>query len=369
MDALPELERRATEVLNFLIPSGAKPFDVVSAAKQLGDPKNTQSRRLQRFKSRLESEMEVFGGQTYVDVDSVKNMLVPKLPAAVTTGASPWTPEPIIHRANCAVFALQVLLAHNTDTRRRVIQVLRERFPAPVMVRSDTGTSRLGDTFELALGMRTQWLLMEMEARQNEDTFDPEAVLTDVFYDVDKPGERVLSGFSFDSFEDENRHLPERYYDAVQRQIDKMRMAMEDDDGLFSIQSLKSAFGWRTFQLEAASWIRKRNDEIAQELANLRDTNDVVDACHLEWDSRGSLAGTARSSPRASTGRVSNRGSVLPSASPARSAISAPLRQQAPTSTPSTSAAPPLSRPSASAGRSAEPAGILNVNKRSKPRK
>lgn len=280
LDTLPILAQTARDMLDFLVPRSADPVSIVDMARRMSNPGSTQSRRLNRFTSTLKSEAKYFGNQTYIDVGLVRRSILPTLENKLG-GSARWSPDLILYRANCARFALEVLLAGVGNRHRDVINGLEGRFPGPFM-NGLVNPSLERPTFELALDIRTQFLVMELEAHQDEYGFDPLAILDSVFFDVlpeeiDDDEERPLRGFGV-GFEDLHGRLPERFKDSVYDRINDIRLALageDDDEDTIDIKSLKTAYRWRTFGLRAARWVRKMDDMIARELKEQRNVEDI----------------------------------------------------------------------------------------------
>ena len=297
IESLPSLEREAKGVLNILVPGSVDLVSIVNTAKKLRDPQNAQSKRLKRFTSNLDAEAQYFGHQTYIDTKQV-NQLVTSALAKKGDGATSkdWSPDPILHKANCARLALEVLLAESpsqtqkSDSQRKAINGLERRFPSPFL--NELGKERQDgrgghsylekETFDLALEIRTQSLLMKLQMHEDDNKFDPEAIINRVFFVDDMEGsypddQTPLRGFDIGPFQEENGYLPERFAEAVHDRIDEIRVTLAEDDGAGNIRGLQGAYGWQKFVLRVAQWIRKRDSEISRELQSQPDAEDVRD--------------------------------------------------------------------------------------------
>ena len=246
--------------------------------------------------SNLDAEAQYFGHQTYIDTKHVNQLLVTALAKKAVGTSRDWSPDTILYKANCARFALDVLLAdasnaQKTDAQKKAIKDLEGRFPSPFMnglgkERNGHGRSSLEkDTFDLALEIRTQSLLTRLEMHQNDSKFDPEAIVNGVFFDDVMADEEdsyqdaqaPLRGFNIGPFEDENGRLPERFTEAVHDRINEIRvtLAEEDDDVAAMIRGLQGIYRWQKFVLRVAQWVRKRDDEINRELESQPNAEDI----------------------------------------------------------------------------------------------
>ncbi|PYH94087.1 hypothetical protein BO71DRAFT_441242 [Aspergillus ellipticus CBS 707.79] len=313
IEALPDLERAAKNVLDLLVPASEDPVSIVNAAKKLGDPTSTQSRRLKRSTDNMDREAEHFGHHTYVNVDRVSRLLLSALTEKNDGLESDWRPSPVLHRANCARFALEILLAKPGPTLpksgprsspKQAIWNAEGQFPLPFMTNlasGDEGNS-IGksflekDTFKLALEIRTQYLIMQLEEHQSDVEFDPLAILIQGFFlevpeDYPEDAEPRVRGFNLDAFRGPDGELPSTYRNDVEERFNDMRLLLEEDD-TFDIEVFKGAYRWHRFLLRAVQWIRKRNDEISNDATAQRSAEDVKERFFAKPKSRHSLGST-----------------------------------------------------------------------------
>ncbi|KAE8395232.1 hypothetical protein BDV23DRAFT_145408 [Aspergillus alliaceus] len=344
LEALPDLERVAMNVLDFLLQDSADQASMLSMVKRLADPRNTQSKRLTRSKMKLKEEARNFGGKTYIDVLQTSNLISSRL--ASKDGVEPnWSPEPILHRANCARFALEVLLASG-DSTNQAIRNLESLFPLPFMndlvrdgQRGTVGKSALErDTFALALEIRTRSLIMQLEEHQNSHDFDPHAILQDGFFLIASSGEDLessdgpLRGFNPDKLGGADGYLPDPFKDTAYSRFEDMRdTLLEHEDG---IEVLKRYFSWQKFLSRASQWVRKRCEEINQNLKRQQSAEDMREKFFAEpkkdRHSLSSVAARSEFTPRRTEER-SERGTVAPVDSRRDSAIPSETQREIPT--------------------------------------
>lgn len=330
LESLPDLERAARDVLKLLVPASTDPVSIVNLASKLADPKNTQSRRLSRSKSKFESEASYFGSRSYIDAERVSESIYSALENKLGGVANDWTPEPSVQKANCARLAIEVLLARaETDAPRQAIQNIEGLFPSVFMndVVHDgqlppRGESSLEkDTFNLALEIRTQFLIGSIEEQQNDAGFDPDALLESEFFveglteDVYDSSKAPLRGFNLGNFGGAAGYLPSRFRDAAYDRFNDMRLLISD--GVIDIDGLKSAFRWSRFAMKTAQWIRKRNDEIDLQLRERRQAEDLKEEyfasprsnprSSIAPRSESTLSPVRRTSARPSTGGLENQ--------------------------------------------------------------
>lgn len=291
METLPDLERAAKNVLDYLVPSSADPVNIVNAAKRLVDPNSTQSKRLRHSQSNLAAQAKWFGSQAYIDVNHVSQLLTSALERKSVPVGKDWSADPILHQANCARLALEVLLANaGTDSAKRAIKNLEDMFPLPFMndISESQGERAIGesslrkDTFDLALELRTQSLILKLEEDQYKLDFLPDPAIRRHFFDVDAfdddtfdSSDAPLLGLNIGRFRSSG-DFPQQYRDAVcDRYNEILLLVSEAGDNSFDIKELKSAYRWQKFVLRAVQWLRKRIQEITQELQGQQSVQTV----------------------------------------------------------------------------------------------
>lgn len=273
VDELPDLQQAAGSLLDLLISSNSDPISIFNAAKRTRD---TDAKRVKRHSKKLLERMKVYGQQTFIDVPQSKRQIPSVEPK---DGSRPWSPSPTLHLSNCARLVLDILLENvGSQPTLRAIRSLETQFPAPFMDQITDGTRSMSvgtsatekSTFELALEIRTQFFIMELERCQTEPDFDPKSILMKVFYtqdvhDVVDPG--LLRGFNLaGAFEDENGCLPYRFQDTVAERIRELEVEIFDDDDALNIKGLRAAFSWKRFVLRTANFIYQREREIRHDL-------------------------------------------------------------------------------------------------------
>ena len=249
-ETLPHLDLSAKGVLDLLVRHSNDPLHIVSEARS-----RAQKNPLKFKVDNLNGVVKYFTDQTYIDVDRVNHKLAMTLQAEMPL-------EPSLYRANYAQFAVAILLARNWGSKKDAIVSLETSFPAQFANCEEMDWSLQNATFNLALEIRTQSLVIDLEAHKLEADFDPLVALEDAFY-YDTHG---LRGFGIDPFEDENGYLPERWGDAAQARIDDIRASFADgDDDLPNVEGVKASYPWRKFCLQAVRWMWKMGDAIEKE--------------------------------------------------------------------------------------------------------
>ncbi|KAL4991486.1 hypothetical protein BDW68DRAFT_198749 [Aspergillus falconensis] len=302
-DALRDIEQNGNDVLELLIPSRAKLVDAVKKANQLSDPKNTQSRRLLRLIKILDENIKIFGSQTYIDIEGAARKVSSAL-ADRREELEDWSPDPIMQMANCARFACEMLLAGtNPNSRRQAIRNIQKLFPRPFMTNlagageeKEPGESAIEkETLNLALEIRTQSLILQLEENQDSPGFDAKNVVRLCFF-TGSSRKSPLRGFNLPSFSNVDGTLPAKYVDDVQNRYDEILLG--EMDGMFDVDNLRSSYKWQRFVLHSAHWVRKRTDEILAELKKRISTQAVRHAfSNAKVSSFGSTLGVSEAEP------------------------------------------------------------------------
>ncbi|KAJ5306323.1 hypothetical protein PENANT_c017G00349 [Penicillium antarcticum] len=328
---LPHVEKEANDVLGLIIPQNLKPRILAEEAKRLADSNTPNGKRLRRFVHGMKDELSdmtlVRQDRTFLDISDFRQHL---------SSAQFESVLPSLHLANCAQLALNMFLPSlpslGTNDKLQVIQELDIQFPACFMERfADTTTvGTIGatelqqETFDLALSIRTQFFIMELERHRESRDFDPIAILRRIFCMDLIPGAEdnqepptTFRGFNLPGvLQDEDGHLPEidKLEEAVDERFDDLR------HGIFKygVDHPKRVYELRVFERDLARWIQGRDKEIKEDLKRLSDDQ-----------------ATRASSRRLTTASVGPanllQGSVLPT--PQKGRLLEPRTQQSPQQT------------------------------------
>lgn len=285
IDELPGLQEATDRLLNLVKASAPDAKQAVDAARKLANPRNTENKRLKPAIRKLMSQMKPFGAQRFIDVDQAQRLIPTVQPKDADR---PWSPLPALQRANCARMVLDLLLAGmGLNSHSEAIRALDSQFPEPLMSQVVEGnepapiggSAALKSTFELALEIRTQFAIVELE-RQAKDV-NARSVIESVFYgDGYTSDNDPLRGFNLQgTFADENGHLPSQFQDKVNDRFSELDFNLYDDEGNIDIKGLKSAFRNR-FLISTARFVQIRDKELRQHLElqpKLEDVKEFVE--------------------------------------------------------------------------------------------
>lgn len=318
-DELPDLQQASTRLLELVGTNSSDAKGIYEVAKRIANPAHADNKRFKRVYKKLRDSMKVFTSESYIDVINIARLI----PFVTADAPERWDPRPYLYRANCAWLALTTLTAAiGSQTRREAIGDLDRQFPAPFMSRMTRPKQKLTGgascalkaTIDLALEIRTQFFIAELERLQHEKGFDATSVLKGVFYHDSALGNSngpsgagALRGFNLEgSFEDENHRLPDSMHDEVSVRIDELETALFDDDDNLNLNGLKTIFSWRRFCLHVARFVQLREHEFKGTIASQPKLEDVhalvIKAIHRQADEN------ATKSPNRPTPVESNQG-------------------------------------------------------------
>jgi hypothetical protein len=281
---LPFIQEQATLVMNLLVPQDLNPDSIAAEAKRFRESTHPNTKRLKRSVEGMIDEMNdsplSLNGMTFLDISQVRR-LVSSTQFEISL--------PNLHMTNCASLALNIFFSTNgTSAQPQVIQELDANFPMCIMnnVAESSGSREIGSsnnqdtTFNLALNIRTQFFIMELERRQREHDFNPIAILRQIFCMDLTPSEDHLEeipgsfrGFNLPGvFQDEDGHLPENLPDKLQVAVsDRFNELHEEISEWeeYDVGGLKKAYRWRSFERDLARWVHTRSREIKEDIRRL----------------------------------------------------------------------------------------------------
>jgi hypothetical protein len=304
LEAFPTLDRAADSVLGFLVPSSSSPADILETVKGLQDPKTSHSKRFDDLVSNFDSEAKHFSHDTYIDVARVSGTLssLQAPPGSGPLQAKSWHVSGFFYKSNCARLAIEIFAAANRkDSLQSPLYGLEGTFPSPFLCTlvsdaksNDAGQSSLRRaTFDLALDLRTHLLKLNLQMHKNNETFDPNGLLTYMFFNEgDDVSELRLRGFNIATLRDGDGSLPSRFQDDVYDRVNDIRRYFRDDTkDPVDFEGLEIAFPWSELLLNAAKWIRIRQQEISRVLCQQPGMKDQYKLLEQEINRRSNFGG------------------------------------------------------------------------------
>jgi hypothetical protein len=281
---LPFVQQQATLVMSLLVRPDLNPDNLAAESKKLVDSSHPNRKRLRRSVEGLTDELEDSplsrDGKSFLDLTQARRLLsFAQLDMSIVD----------IYMTNCALLTLNMFLpSMGTESQSEVIQQLDSQFPACVMnnlvdghmLRKVGASNTTEATFNLALGIRTQFFIMELERRQHEQDFIPLSILRQVFAmdlisseDDSQSMPGSFRGFNLPGvLQDDDghlpEHLPEKFLIAVSDRFNELHEEISEWDSV-DIDGLKKAYRWRSFERDLARWIYTRHREIKDDIRRL----------------------------------------------------------------------------------------------------
>lgn len=316
---LPFVQQQATLVMSLLVRPDLNPDSLAAESKKLLDSNHPNRKRLRRSVEGLTDELEDSplsrDGKSFLDISQARRLLSSaQLDASISD----------IYMTNCALLTLNMFLPSiGTESQSEVIQQLDSQFPACVMSNLvDSSMSRaIGAsntteaTFNLALGIRTQFFITELERRQHEQDFSPLSILRQVFAmdltPIEDDSQSIpgsFRGFNLPGvLQDDDghlpEHLPERFLIAVSDRFNELYEELSEWDSV-DIGGLKKAYRWRSFERDLARWIYARDREIKDDIRRL------AEKVHNSPATRRLTSGPARTPSRRQESTVPPSGDI-----------------------------------------------------------
>ena len=281
---LPFVQQQATLVMSLLVRPDLNPDSLAAESKKLLDSNHPNRKRLRRSVEGLTDELEDSplsrDGKSFLDISQARRLLSS---AQLDTSVSD------IYMTNNTLLTLNMFLPSiGTESQSEVIQQLDSQFPACVMsnladssMSRAIGTSNTTEaTFNLALGIRTQFFITELERRQHEQDFSPLSILRQVFAmdltPIEDDSQSIpasFRGFNLPGvLQDDDghlpEHLPEKFIIAVSDRFNELYEELSEWDSL-DIDGLKKAYRWRSFERDLARWIYTRDRELKDDIRRL----------------------------------------------------------------------------------------------------
>ncbi|KAH0557152.1 hypothetical protein GP486_005060 [Trichoglossum hirsutum] len=300
LEVLPTLSDTSSKLLSVLAPAGATTEEISNITKGLLLPGSKVSRRVKFQESSFQSARGEFGSDLYIDLSIIgRALLGVRLTKDIGTG--PWSPDPLLQKANLATFATRMLVdQRGSQDLWAAVALLDSKFPAPFLSTlepppgSAIGGSRLlKQTFDLALNLRTQLMLMILTQHAERPNYDPDAILAYVFFE----GRDNVKGWSVPGLGGGGTQLSGELEKLVLERIQRIRRSFaEPSESHFvagepaempaELKRLEEIFPWVDFLSEVVSWTNLRLEEIERQVAELGGTSKIVLALREEMDRR-----------------------------------------------------------------------------------
>ena len=305
LEALPDLFQASTNLLKFLIPSESteeKLSEWVDRLQQQTIPTRDQ-KRLSRLTSVFETNKECFGSQKFINIPFVIQSFAFPEPGDDVDHLNRGL-EKILQKANLAALALDLISFADSHSSEKLLLELCASFPSPFkgpFSESGGRESRENQkkffwpTVDLALEIRTQFLLLSLESQRNENTFNLGIAQTVKLLSLSArcSDELLIREWGLGHFQERcNVILTARFKDNLRKRTKTIQQALSDDkERQKGLDLLRATFPWRTFTDQVGLWTQARAEHLNREPALEGNLHNVVEELQQELDREVGLPG------------------------------------------------------------------------------
>ncbi|KAG8534113.1 uncharacterized protein KY384_000957 [Bacidia gigantensis] len=261
-DALPDLCTASERLLDFLISpklmeDGPKDAVVSALSDELENKRSRTRNNLNRRIAAFNIQREVFSTKCFIDIKrSVRTILNSR---ELENAQGPWRPESLLQKINIAALTAAVFSPETLPDGDFAWDELDSDFPHQfVDEQDDVDQESLQLTLQLALEIRTQYVITLLTQRYGQPGFDLDDTLNEVFNERTQ----VLKGWNFNSMRtrqlsrDTRKALVERlsgirqaYQQAATRDVGNDSISMALAAAYPRIDFLTTTLNWEVHQL------------------------------------------------------------------------------------------------------------------------
>jgi hypothetical protein len=289
--SLADLFQNSTKIIDLLIPPGASKGATLDVAEQIRTKESFESKYFEKVTGQFVLDKDSFGSNFYLDLSVALRALF-KVPAMKQLKNGPWRPDDMLYKANLTVIAVSVLSSEGWDEDiENVLEDLDRLFPTPFLsMINDRGHSQPGssslykETLDLALEIRTQYLISQLTKELENPNFMPSQILQKIFFDSTQFREWNIHVTKKDD------KLRKSFTSTLTKRIELLKSCIINDIGnLVDLPLLERLYPWSNFVTNLASWIRSRADEIDDHVKRQGGTEEVVRSLSIEAGKRPAL--------------------------------------------------------------------------------
>lgn len=268
--ALPHLHEAAEDLLEVLAPENATAEDLGLIVDELKTSGSRSSLGLKRCADSLATQLGSLTEGRYIN-PTVFLRSVLKSGVLAKLDSSPWRPDDILYKANLANLvrhlATQERDADDTYDLLDGLDPIMPSFFVSAFGTTEDGQAPVGastllrQTFDVALQLRTQLLVLQLIRSSGDADSDPSELIDSVFFKAaERRGPPQVRGWDFPQFSDAGLTKAGLKTEMLKR-VERVRSHLSEE-GVVDLDSLAADFGWRPFQVSVLDWARMRNREL-----------------------------------------------------------------------------------------------------------
>ncbi|MCJ1358247.1 MAG: hypothetical protein MMC33_008246 [Icmadophila ericetorum] len=260
-DTLIDLHDATSKLLAF-VTDKSEQQDVPGFLLELEDPDSRVTVNLIRLRETLRLHKKPFGNEQYINLYIVLRGIL-GVQHKDDVGSGPWRPDNIFYETNLAILIYNLLLLY---TDENVIGSMLDKldldFPVPFLSSfgetGKPGESRLlRESVDLAIDLRTQLCIDLLQNKFGHENFDPDEVVTAVFYENPENNPATLKGWSLSAL-----NMDDEQKNEVHRRMQQIRESFGENTQSVDMNLLTARFPWSGFISRVISWCKLRSDEI-----------------------------------------------------------------------------------------------------------
>lgn len=333
---LPRLYQDTEDFLAHLVPHDGEIADDFGRMTEMQKPDSTYVADYVDYSEELARRLTHFRAQhqQYINVQAVQRALfgANRGVAAMRSGLNM-----LMYLANIVILSKNMIHSDRSDKNAwDTLRQLDNNFPTLylaqlhrepeeiMLVEGDSGL--LKETFELALDLRTQLAILFIGRESEQDNFDPESALEEVFFEsTDENDDQIprIRGWNAAALGGKGLSLQAQYEDAIVERIKDIRNYLPTyEDGsqpsdTIDFEGLEQNFPWNSMVLRLLGWVRLRAGELHQGIVDIGGIGAIADNVNRTFDaavntSEETATNLHRESPRqkrASFGKYRRRSS------------------------------------------------------------
>ena len=285
VDSLSDLFSASSKLLGLF--DAADEDTIANLHKQFQTPGSQDSARLTKLFRKFERTRGLFGTSGYLINQSVVIQVLRHVTSWSEVGNGPWRPDAIIQLANLAEIMAALFPAHrDAQSVLDPLAHLHHNFPSSFMnelnpkakrdYRRVPGPSRLlSETFELALELRTQYVVKLLMTHANDPNFDPDDIARLVFYsDLEH-----FRGWDIDILNDGQGNATKDLELKIQDRVESLREHFSTNaEEPVDFESLDEAFPWMNLLTKLCRWAQLRTSELKAEIKSRGGADEIEDS-------------------------------------------------------------------------------------------